>query len=462
MSAINLGLARITALLAVLPAPQLAVPIVHVGGTNGKGSVSSYLAAVLEHAALRVGRFNSPHLVHEHDGLQIDGSVVAPAVFRAAREQVLAADAAHAIGATPFELLTATAFIVLAQARPRLDLAIIEVGMGGATDATNVVPARSTLLSVITAIELDHQAFLGDTLSEIATVKAGIVKQGTDVVLALQQHPEVVEAVRRRVEQQGGVLHCAGEASVVKVDTTAAPLVSLPLASTHTYPPLPPLLPIPPPAHARLPLPGHYQLANAAAATLAVQVLRTSPRILELVPALAAVTDEHIRRGIASTTWRGRLDWVELALAADASRARSIKVLVDGAHNPSSAIQLASYLASLPPDRTPTTLILGLSAPRPPLSILTPLLTSPGSRLTKVICVSFTPPAGMPWIAPTPPATIANAARELVEQGAPLEIVEADTVEAALRSLAEDEQAVVAGSLYLAADVYRLVERLQE
>ena len=480
MPGISLGLARITTLLSALKSPQLALPIIHISGTNGKGSISSYIASILAQSGLRVAKFNSPHLVDEWDCLEIAGATISQSFFESAKRDVAQTNATRAIGATSFELLTATAFEVFRRQNELqpLDLAVVEVGMGGLTDATNVVPASHTLLSIVAAIELDHQKFLGDTITKIARVKGGIVKEGTAVVLTRQAHTEVEHVLKEIVDASGGTLYIAGEGTVVETQAAApdsprsSPVVSLSLSPSSCYPN--PTTSAPPPRsiQTRLPLPGSYQLVNAATAIVAIEVLRTSARTLAIVPSLAKITDETIAAGVEATCWRGRLDWITLSLPPLSPRTYTTDpaplqqaeraILLDGAHNPSSAIHLASYLASLPPHLSPTTLIIALSSPRPPLSILLPLLESKG--ITKIVATEFTRPEGMQWIVPTPASEIAELARSISgtgdgKIGRNLEIVEFANVEDALRGLRE-ERILIAGSLYLVADVYRLVRKL--
>lgn len=372
-------------------------------------------------------------------------------VFERVGEEVSKVDEERGVGATAFERLTATAFTVFARERPRLDLAVVEVGMGGLTDATNVVDGERTLLSVITPIELDHQRFLGETVEKIARVKSGIIKRGVGVVLAGQAHKEVESVVRKVGEEMQAEVWMAGEGVVVEEgeqpnaedEIPQPPLVALPLSPLSTHPPtsLPPSTSL----QVRLPLPGSYQLSNSATALLAAQLLRTSARTLSLLPSLSQITDTSMIAGIEATRWPGRLDW--LALPGHPRR----RLLVDGAHNPSSAEVLAAYLTSLPTSISPTTLILGLSFPRDPTSILSPLLASP-SRITKIVCTPFEQPGSMPWIRATSEEEIASKAREW---GVEVECVR--SVGQAIERLEQGEKAVVAGSLYLAADVYRWV-----
>ncbi|GAA5900710.1 hypothetical protein JCM8208_004589 [Rhodotorula glutinis] len=500
---ISLGLARINRLLRLLKSPQCATPVVHISGTNGKGSVSAYLSSILSHSQLAVGRFNSPHLVDEWDCVELHGRTVDPSQFYAVKREVELVSDREAVGATSFEVLTATAFSLFARSKPPIDLAVVEVGMGGAEDATNVVPADKTLVSVVTAVDLDHQKFLGDTVHEIAQVKAGIAREGGDVVLSVQAHPEARAAVLAVAAARRATVWEAGEATLVEHDARAStsalpppPLVSIPLAPTAAHPPASTSTPSPTALSTRLPLPGAYQLSNSATAVLAAELLRTLPRALAMVPALEThVTVDTMRAGVEATKWPGRLSWLALPTrgssadaTATAGSTSTRPLLLDGAHNPSSARLLAAYLSSLPPSLRPSALVFALSAPRDPTDVVKPLLDaligegeqldgpSAGratSRRVRVVCTGFSPPAGMDWVRATPPGELARAVRAVVDDecaGSPstsVEVLEADNVEAALRLVEEDGagatrhgSVVVAGSLYLAADVLRLERRL--
>ncbi|BGP19709.1 folylpolyglutamate synthase [Rhodosporidiobolus nylandii] len=502
MPGISLGLSRIHRLLSLLSSPHTRVPVVHIAGTNGKGSVSAYLSSILSCAEppLRVGRFNSPHLVDEWDCIRLPSSLpsragvlspVREALFKQTKREVEAVSAREGVGATSFEILTATAFTLFARTEPPLDVAVVEVGMGGAEDATNVVPASQTLLSVVTAVELDHQKFLGDTVGEIASVKAGITREGGDVVLAQQAHGEAVEAVKRIAAERGARVWEAGVATPLPAPSAPSspatpdfalpppPLVSLPLSAVTVTPSLPSSLvsPLPPALEAHLPLPGSYQLSNAACAVLSAQLLRTLPRTTAMVPALGEgrVSDKAIREGVEKTKWEGRLSWLSLpaplplSSSATASATppahlpqRMRRLLLDGAHNPSSAALLASYLHSLPPVLKPSTLIFALSAPRAASSVL-PALLAEGTGVRRIVCTGFFAVAGMEWVRAVPPAELAAGVVEVCrEQGREdVEVLQAGTAEEALRLLDELEEGqggttLAAGSLYLVADVLRV------
>lgn len=557
---ISLGLTRIHRLLAALRSPHHATPVVHIAGTNGKGSVSAYLASILQHGGgIATARFNSPHLVDEWDCIHLHGRPVDEHTFRAAKQKVQLASERENVDATSFEVLTATAFTLFATATPPVDLAVVEVGMGGAQDATNVVPASRTLLSVITALDLDHQKFLGDTVSDIARVKAGIIREEGDVVVSVQAHEAAREAIEQVAHERHARVWQAGRASLVPESTPAststltstglppAPLVSIPLgpasSSTEAFESPSPSLSL----HARLPLPGSYQLENAATAVLCASLLRSLPRTRQFVPALgdgggssSTLTDAAIRTGVEATRWPGRLSWLSLPRSEISSSASATAptrsdsdsdsdsdnrlLLLDGAHNPSSALLLASYLSTLPPHLLPSTLIFALSAPRDPSDVVRPLLqallggggvgtaatttadterkpTRRRRRTVRVVCCGFSTPVGMDWVRPTSPSELADRVRQEVDRlgllprkergGVEVQVLEARDAEEALRiaEAAEEEEQeeevqdsveedngggvattrrrppppppiVVAGSLYLVADVMRLARRL--
>lgn len=211
---IDLGLERIHSLLARLGHPETCAPVIHVAGTNGKGSTTAYLDSLLRACGIRTGRFNSPHLVEPRDCVRIDGNVVDQTLWELACEQVRRTEAGTGsvetsttaqsdageregpLGATTFEILTATAFHCFALAPPatRPEILLIEVGVGGRLDATNVFPASHVLASVICPVALDHEALLGSSLRAIASEKAGIIKDGGLCVLADQRRFDSTQA----------------------------------------------------------------------------------------------------------------------------------------------------------------------------------------------------------------------------------------------------------------------------
>ena len=287
------GLDAIRTLCAVLGDPQLSVPAVHVAGTNGKGAVCAMLDACLRETGLRVGRYTSPHLVALNERFFLDGRPVSDNVLEDCSARVSAAvSSSPASDLTFFEALTAVAFLLYA--RERVDALVLETGLGGRLDATNVC---APILTVITRIGLDHCDWLGDTVEKIAAEKAGIIKPGVPVVLGCN-----VDSV----------------AAVVKAraDAVGAPFFYAPDLASETEIP------------ADFSLAGTFNRENAVTALAALKVLssRLPPPsfLFPRPPSLAA--------GFARVVWPGRFQRVG-------------RFLVDGAHNPPAARALASALA---------------------------------------------------------------------------------------------------------------------
>jgi len=191
---ISLGLERVTKLLSYIPYTR---PTIHVGGTNGKGSASTLIESTLRESGRRTGKFTSPHLVYVRDSISIDGDSLSAEGYERISQRVQKLSDEHSIGASPFELLTATALYAFEEAR--VDVVVLEVGMGGRLDATNALRDELILISVITAVDLDHQAFLGSTVRGIALEKAGIIRHNCLIVLG-DQRPENERDVLSSVE----------------------------------------------------------------------------------------------------------------------------------------------------------------------------------------------------------------------------------------------------------------------
>ena len=307
-----LGLERITALLDLLGNPHRTLPpVFHVAGTNGKGSTCAFLRAGLEAAGQTVHAYTSPHLVRFNERIRLAGSLIDDAALAPLLAEVLDAAEAHAIGPSFFEATTAAAF--LAFSRTPADACVIEVGLGGRLDATNVV---SPVVCGIAQVGIDHQAFLGDTLAVIAGEKAGIAKPGVPLV-CLAQLPEAqlrIEAVTTAAEAP-----LLLEARDWQIDPT--------LASG---------------------LAGAHQLRNA---NLAANMLE-----------LRGVPDLAIRQGIANARWPARFERLH-----DGPLTTGRNIWIDGAHNPAAAETLAVELA-----RHPMHLILGILANKDADGIVAP------------------------------------------------------------------------------------------
>ena len=319
------GIDRMRLLAAALGHPERAVPCLHVAGTNGKGSVSAMLDAILRAAGWRTGMYTSPHLVHIGERVQVDRHPLTEEeiiAYATELEPVAERLAARDPGDAPafFELMTAMAFLQFA--RKGCDVSVIEVGLGGRLDATTVVTPE---VAVITSIAMDHCEILGNTLGRIAAEKAGIIKPGRPLVVG-RVPPEAEEVIARIAAERGAPVRWVRQ---VYGDDLAA------------YP--------------RTSLEGDYQRWNAATATLATESLDARWRITPAV----------IRAGLAAVDWPGR--WQR-------TRAGGRLVILDSSHNPEGAAVLASNLARLVAEtgRRPLVItgILGAVRARPLLAAI--------------------------------------------------------------------------------------------
>ena len=288
------GLERIRTLLHALGDPQKELKFVHVAGTNGKGSVCAYLASVLRCAGYRVGLCTSPFLEDFRERIQVDGKLIPPEVLGELTELARPAAEAMEDHPTEFELITAVAMLYFR--RCRCDIVVLEVGLGGALDASNVIDVPEA--AVITAMGMDHAAILGPTLGDIAAAKAGIIKPGGAVV-SFGGCPEADAVIRERCREQG--------AQLTEVDFSRLRVVGTGLDGTD--------LEFAPYGALHVPLVGLYQAKNAAVAVTTVEVLEK--RGWE-------ISRRALEQGLASVCWPGRLEVVR--------RAGPV-ILRDGAHN---------------------------------------------------------------------------------------------------------------------------------
>jgi dihydrofolate synthase/folylpolyglutamate synthase len=312
------GIDRMRLFAAALGHPERAVPCIHVAGTNGKGSVAAMLESIFRAAGWRTGLYTSPHLVRLGERVRVDGRILTEAEIAAYTAELRPiADRLAAAGGEDdrpsfFEFMTAMAFLQFS--RRRCDIAIIEVGLGGRLDATNIVEPA---VSVITSIGLDHGEFLGYTLEEVAGEKAGIIKPGRPVVIG--RMPAVAEAViRAKAIAQGSLL------------VSIAPAYGEDLAR---YP--------------ATNLAGDYQRWNAATATA----------VTRLLPAHWRLTDACVAQGLQAVDWPGR--WQSVRLGGR-------RVVLDASHNPEGAQMLEANLARLVAEtgRKPVVVVGALGATR--------------------------------------------------------------------------------------------------
>jgi len=394
------GLASMGSLCDALGYPERTFSSIHVAGTNGKGSVTAMLDAALRAAGHRSARYTSPHLERLEERFVIDGREVEPAALEASAARVreaieqMLADGRLAALPTFFECTTAVAFDLFRDAR--VDVAVLEVGLGGRLDATNVVMPIAT---AIVSIDFDHQAQLGDTLESIAFEKAGIIKPGVPCVIGAMPAP-AMDVIARVAAERGAPLVRAGYDPDL-----AARVAALPLS-----------------------LAGAHQRANAAVAL----------RLLEVIDADARhairVNRGAREAGLATAIWPGRLETIEW---------RGRPVLLDAAHNPAGARALASYLASAAP--AGVTLVFGAMQDK----AIGAMLRELASVTRRLICTT----------APTPrAAAAADLAAAAAAGGLTAEVVE-DPMAALERARTTADMLVVAGSIFLIGAVRERLRR---
>ena len=490
----ELGLERITRLIAVLPG--YARPTIHVTGTNGKGSTTAILSSIFHASNITSGRFNSPHLVSEWDCISLNGAPISEPFYREMRSRVDQADREHGIKATSFELLTATAMQIFEQVR--VDVAIFEVGMGGRLDATNALPDECIILSAITAVALDHQAFLGRTLEEIASEKAGIARPKKVLVVAEQITGSVKDAIKQVADANKADLVHAPPCDRRPWD----PEVDGPLPPPFGYDPIfnPPA---PQPVQVTIPsaqmsvktaltLQGDHQRQNLATALCIVATLLSHPTTTAHRSTLAnRIIQATIVQGIKTARLYGRLHFINLICPPISTTAPhrahelnhnlnlnphlqlNLSMIIDGAHNRAGCTALATYLDWLGLD-APRHYILSLtrSDDKDPRETLTPLLR-PGDS---VALLPFTPVNSMPWVRAAAPCAMAKAVRDLIGPTggiwcSPIDNMDADDwtpqpgeyprqrLADALRWVAgRSKLTILCGSLYFVADMYRIMK----
>lgn len=406
------GLVRISRLLQNTILPWRAI---HVAGTNGKGSVCAYSSAMLMAGKLRCGRFTSPHLIDRWDCITIDEETVNENVFLEVEASVQARNKREGIKASEFELLTATAFEIFA--REKVEIGVVEVGMGGRQDATNIL--RHPLVTVITKIGKDHETYLGNSLEEISDQKAGIMREGVPCVVDATNSSEILRIIKKTAENvEAGPLFC----------------ISNDVADSNSW--IWNILP-------RDKYEAHQQV-NICLAIQAVKLaLERTHSPLEILPLLQA---------IPKTLWPGRLQYLSIKEITDRAR----HVLLDGAHNVQSAEVLGSYVdAKLRTDGFSVTWVLAFSKGKDLRELLSRLVR-PGDT---VLASRFGPVDGMPWVQSADVEEILGAAEAL---DIPVRAHAATDTKQALcwaTQISNNGPLVVAGSLYQVSAVFRLLRR---
>ncbi len=401
---IDLTMDRVERLLAALGHPERSLPaVVHIAGTNGKGSTQAMIRAGMEAAGKSVHAYTSPHLARFHERIRLAGELISESMLTALLDECVTANGADTI--TFFEITTCAAFVAFA--RTPADYTLLEVGLGGRLDATNVVDRPA--LTIITPVSLDHQQYLGDTLPEIAGEKAGIIKRGVPCVVG-PQAPEGLAVIEARAQRLGAPLLVHGQhwhafaerGRLIYQDETG--LLDLPLPN----------------------LPGPHQIDNAGAALAALRHLGFD----------AAACEAAVSRAF----WPARMQRLRNGPLPEA--APGVELWLDGGHNPAGGEAVAATLAGMP--ERPIYLICGMLNTKDIAGYLRPM----AAQVVQLYAVSI------PGEANTLPAAATEAAALSVGMNA----TTAGSVAEALARIAAGDPAarvLICGSLYLAGAVLR-------
>ena len=394
------GLERISELLERLGRPQDSLKFIHIAGTNGKGSCAAMTASVMKAAGYRTGLFTSPYLYRFNERMQINGLPIDDEVLAELVTEVRPLADAMSDHPTEFELMTAVA--LLWYARERCDLVVLEVGLGGRLDATNVIAAPEA--AVIMNIGLDHTAILGDTVEQIAAEKAGIIKPGCDVVL-YQQRESVESVVEARCAALRARLHKTDFSQIVpEFDSLEG--------QVFTYKGLP----------CAIPLLGAHQRKNAAVVLELTDVLRAKGWVIEA---------DALEHGLYSVSWPARFEVIRDEPA----------FVVDGGHNPQCAETVSENLKTYFPGRKHV-LLIGVLADKD-YSAMTEILNP---QADSYVCVTPDSERALP---------AKDLAEHLAQYGKPVTVCSSipDGVEEAVRQADRNGMVCAVGSLYMAGSV---------
>ncbi|MBD1834070.1 bifunctional folylpolyglutamate synthase/dihydrofolate synthase [Cyanobacteria bacterium FACHB-472] len=424
---VHLGLERIEKLLTDLGNPHHSVPVIHVAGTNGKGSVCAYLSAVLTEAGYRVGRYTSPHLIDWNERICLNEQAISLETLRELLRQVQAAIQPGEESPTQFEVITAAAWLYFCQ--QEVDVAVVEVGLGGRLDATNV--CSNPLVTIITSISREHWQVLGPTLADIAREKAGILKPGCPAVIG-QLPEEAIAVVKQRIVELG--CPAVFPKAAVELRTAEAQRTQSKerwveyrgIENLEFNPKSDPHLDkegVQNPKSIRYPLPllGDFQLLNSALAIASFQILSSQGW---------KITEQAIASGMGKTKWLGRLQWTTW---------QNRQLLIDGAHNPAAAIALRQYVDTL--EKSHIHWVMGMLSTKDHADIFKALLRE-GEKL---------------YLVPVPDHTsaetesLATLAQNICPQLTHCRIYPELTagLEAAIAIATPDDLIVLCGSLYL-------------
>lgn len=403
------GLSRTRELLSYLGNPDKKLRFVHVAGTNGKGSTAACLASILKAAGYKTGLYTSPYINSFCERMQINGEQIKNDRLCALVERVRPFADKMADAPTEFEMITALAMLFFAE--EECDIVVLEAGLGGELDSTNVIP--TPLLSVICAIGLDHTAVLGDTVEQIASAKAGIIKAGGDVLI-YGRDKSAEEVFSKKCESVGAVLHKADFSRIRKTE--------LSLFGTK--------LVLYPYGELLLSLAGSYQPYNATLAVSAAELLRTKGFI---------ITDEQIKEGLASVSWPGRFELIS----------KDPLFVLDGAHNPHGMkAAVESIKACLKEEKK--VFLVGAMADKDVLQMMRMLC----EVASEFICVTPNNPRAM---------DAKDLASLLCSCGAEAEAFQSigEGVSAAMERAGKSGAVCALGSLYFSADVRTAVNNIK-
>lgn len=493
---INLGLARISSLLQPLFSNHTPLPwrAIHIAGTNGKGSIASYISTLLSHQGYKVGRFTSPHLVHRWDCISLNQRPVDKDVFLKVESEVQRRSRDQGIDATEFEVLTAVAFELFT--RHGMEFGIVECGLGGRLDSTNALRQQDVELSVLAKVGLDHVDFLGDTIQKIAEEKTGIFKTGVPIVVDETNDPCVLDVVKHKLKEINGddndpdrfFVHLPAQLKSALNDTPAIQAMAL---ADHQ----------------------RQNLTTALTAYYALKCWRSKSeqakeetttshqptgeqqtlRVIQTLPDLIRQAHASLRGRLETLTLPPHLIPPPLPSSDKKQEPQpvQIQVLLDGAHNPQSATALAAHLQEhvRTKHNLPILWVLSMKGDKD-ISTVIKTLVAPGDF---VITCAFGPVDGMPWVSSldaqdladevtrvtTPsmmhggedvhvkvasdvkgPASVAHAIRLAVEVAG-----SSTTTTSSFGSSSSVGQATaghrpicIAGSLYLVGDVFQCLE----
>ncbi|CAB4257127.1 similar to Saccharomyces cerevisiae YMR113W FOL3 Dihydrofolate synthetase, involved in folic acid biosynthesis [Maudiozyma barnettii] len=419
---IQLGLSRITKLLSYAGSPHEKLKVLHVAGTNGKGSVCSYLATLLQNTTdpkIRIGKFTSPHLVDVTDSIMINNRPIPMPEYNNIKAQITALNEKYLLNCSEFELLTCVAFSYFHKLN--CNWCVLEVGLGGRMDATNVVPGLRKFACGITKIGLDHQGFLGNTLTEIAAEKVGVITKGVQyAVIDGSNDKTVLDVAKKKCEEEKCTLKITDSAvhdNMIETDSWGK------MKFDH------------------LPLNGDYQIFNFR---VALAILDHLQQINEL-----SLTADDIFERLKNTVWPGRLQNIDIQYAKD----KKVNVLLDGAHNGCASIELVKYIRRIYGEQ-PITFVIAVTSGKDLEPLFSPLLRP----IDNVITTKFSSVDGMPWIKANDPNELANIIREKYTTNVRAES-DLLNVCAEIQSnsgLENKRPVVVCGSLYLCGELLRL------